>query len=84
MTVKGLTSEVNEISGNHAKMSVTGRRFHAVGFSGHTMRIYTTNGVLSAEFEVVNDDFSIDLPLQTGMYVIADVNSNRTLKFFIK
>ena len=65
-------------------MSVTGRRFHAVGFNGHIMHVYTANGVPAAAFDVVADDFSIDLPLETGMYVIVDFNSNRTLKCFIK
>ncbi|MDE6300422.1 MAG: leucine-rich repeat protein [Muribaculaceae bacterium] len=75
---------VNAISGEDAIMSVTGRRFHAVGFNGHTMRIYTTNGTLAAEFDVMDDDFSIDLPLAAGYYIIADVNSERTLKCIIK
>ena len=84
VTVKDKTSGVNGISDEGSVMSVTGRRFHAVGFNGHTMHVYTANGVLAAAFDVVDDDFSIDLPLETGMYVIADFNSSRTLKCFIK
>lgn len=84
VTVKDETSGLNGISGEGALMSVTGRRFHAVGFNGHTMHVYNANGILVAAFDVVNDDFSLDLPLETGMYVIADFNSNRTLKCFIK
>ena len=84
VTVSDITTGVNAISGEDAIMSVTGHRFHAVGFNGHTMRIYSTNGTLAAEFDVIDDDFSIDLPLATGFYIIADVNSERTLKCFIK
>ena len=84
VTVNDQTSGVSSISGEGAVMSVTGRRFHAIGFNGHTMHVYTANGVLAAAFDVVDNDFSIDLPLETGIYVIADINSNRTLKCFIK
>lgn len=75
---------ITDKCGDGAVMSVTGRRFHAVGFNGHTMRVYSTAGALVAEFEVVDDDFSLVLPMETGLYVISDINSKRTLKCFIK
>ncbi|MDE7096475.1 MAG: DUF5074 domain-containing protein, partial [Muribaculaceae bacterium] len=84
VTVKDVASGVNEISGDNAVMSVTGRRFHAVGFNSHTMRVYAASGALVAEFEVPADDFSIDLPLEAGMYIITDICSRRTLKCYVK
>lgn len=84
VAVSDKESGLNAISDDKAFMSVTGRRFHAVGFNGHLMRIYKTDGELAAEFDVVDDDFSISLPLETGTYIIVDVNSKRTLKCFLK
>ena len=84
VAVSDKESGLNALSDDKAFMSVTGRRFHAVGFNGHLMRIFKTDGELAAEFEVVDDDFSISLPLETGTYIIVDVNSKRTLKCFLK
>ena len=84
VAVSDKESGLNALSDDKAFMSVTGRRFHAVGFNGHLMRIFKTDGELAAEFDVVDDDFSISLPLETGTYIIVDVNSKRTLKCFLK
>lgn len=84
VAVSDKKSGLNAISDDKAFMSVSGRRFHAMGFNGHLMRIYKTDGELAAEFDVVDDDFSISLPLETGTYIIVDVNSKRTLKCFLK
>ena len=84
VTVKGIESGIGTVISDGAKMSITGRRFHATGFNGHTMRVFAMNGTIVAEFEVVADDFSVNLPLTTGVYIIADVNSGRTLKCMIK
>ena len=85
VAVSSKHSGVTGVEADGQIMSVTGRRFHAVGFNGHTMRVYAMNGTLVAEFDVVDDDFSISLPLESGMYVIAaDGSSGRTLKCVIK
>ena len=84
VTVKDELSGVNGITTDGAIMSVSGRRFHATGFKGHTMRMYTMNGTLVAEFEVMDDDFSVTLPVEAGLYIIADTDSKRTLKCVIK
>lgn len=77
-------TSVESVGSDRQVMSVTGRRFHAVGFNGHTMRVFAINGALVAEFDVVDDDYSITLPIEDGVYVIVDEMSNRTLKCVIK
>lgn len=84
VTVNEVIDGIDGPSAQGAVMSVAGRRFHAVGFAGHTMRVFSVNGALIAEFDVVDDDYSVDLPVEAGFYVIADVNSSRTVKCYIK
>ncbi|MDE7378082.1 MAG: leucine-rich repeat protein [Paraprevotella sp.] len=84
VSVKDVASDISGVSGKSARMSVTGRRFRAIGFNGRTMHVYTADGTLVAEFAVVADDFSVTLPVAAGMYIIADTQSNRTLKCLIK
>ena len=83
VTVTDRVNGLADVSADNARMSVTGRRFHALGFGGHTMRVFTVGGQLAAEFDVVDDDFSIDLPLQAGVYIISDCQSARSLKCLI-
>lgn len=82
--VKDINTGFHGIKTEEGTMSVAGRRFHARGFKGHTMRVYTAGGSLVAEFEVVDDDYSVTLPLADGVYIIADTGSNRTVKCFVK
>ncbi|MDE6793401.1 MAG: leucine-rich repeat protein, partial [Muribaculaceae bacterium] len=84
VNVKDLSSDVSLVAEDNSVMSVSGRRFHSVGFKGHIMLVYNANGVLVAEFEVMDDKFSIDLPLEKGIYFITDRNSNRKLKCMLK
>ena len=82
--VKDIETGVENGFAEGGKMSITGRRFRAQGFNGHTMRVYTTEGILAAEFEVTEDDYAVTLPLPGNTYVIVDISSGRTLKCVIK
>lgn len=83
VTVSNTSSAISNTAFK-GSLSITGRRFHASGFNGHTMCVYNAAGSAVAEFEVASDDFSILLPIESGFYIIADKDSNRTIKCIIK
>ena len=82
--VKDIETGVENGFAEGGKMFITGRRFRAQGFNGHTMRVYTTGGILAAEFDVTEDDYTVTLPLPENTYIIVDISSGRTLKCVIK
>lgn len=83
VTVTDASTGITDVA-LHGTLSITGRRFHATGFNGHTMRVYNGAGTAVAEFDVVSDDFNILLPVEAGFYIIADKDSDRTIKCIIK
>ncbi len=84
VTVTDLETSITSSEVYGGKMSLAGKRFHAEGFEGHKMRIYSVDGILVAEFEVVTDDFTVTLPIPDGAYIIVDSDSRRTLKCIVK
>lgn len=83
VTVNDINTGIRDAALN-GSLSITGRRFHATGFNGHTMCVYNAAGSAVAEFEVASDDFSILLPIESGFYIIADKDSSRSIKCIIK